>query len=134
MMLKLGLKIVGLLLLSTRSSILSSYLKGVKSEDLVAQHFESVGFSLIKKRYKTKYGEIDLILRKNQSILFVEVKSRNKNVSLDNVITQKQLMRNYSAAEFFLSENYQYQDYECQFDLVIVMRNKIFQHIKNINL
>ncbi len=111
----------------------TSYQLGVAAEDLAAKHFKVLDFFLIAKRYKTKYGEIDLIVSKNNQLIFVEVKARSKKIVLENIITRKQIERNYSAAEFFLSEFPEYSTYDCRFDLLILYQNRIVQHIFNIN-
>lgn len=110
----------------------TSYQLGVKAELLVAQHFNSLGFSVIFIRYKTKFGEIDLILERNNQIIFMEVKCRSKPVTIDQVITQKQIDRNYAAAEFFLAQFPQYATYDSRFDILILHNNKILHHIENI--
>ena len=98
------------------------------------QYFESLGFSVLAQRYKTKYGEIDLIVSNNQELVFVEVKARKRSTTLENIITQKQISRNYSAAEIFLSVFEEYKEYRCRFDLIVIFGTKISHHIKNINL
>ena len=110
----------------------SSYQLGIEAESLVIQYFESLDFCVISQRYKTKFGEIDLILNKNNQIIFVEVKARSRKTTIEEIITKKQLDRNYAAAEFFLSEFPQYSTHDCQFDLMIVYKKKIISHIENI--
>ena len=87
---------------------------------------------MLFQRYKTKFGEIDLIVKKESQIIFIEVKARNKRSPIESLITEKQLSRNYSAAEIFLSQNEIYADYRCTFDLVVIFKDKIVDHIENI--
>ena len=108
----------------------NSYKLGIEAELLVAQYLQSLGFSLIAQRYKTKCGEIDLILKKENKLIFVEVKARSKQSPIEDLITKKQIDRNYAAAEFFLSDFQQYATYDCRFDLVVVWKGKIIYHIK----
>ncbi len=110
----------------------NSYKLGIAAEKLVADQFQSLGFSLIAKRYKTKYGEIDLIVSRKNLLIFVEVKARSKVTPIETLISQRQIDRNYSAAEFFLAEFPHYSSYSCRFDLVVLYRDKISQHIVNI--
>lgn len=114
------------------SKQLSTYRLGVAAENLVAQRFESLGFIVVAKRYKTKYGEIDLVAHKENQIIFAEVKARSKIVSIDSIITQRQINRNYTAAEFFLSNFPAYKDHACRFDLILVVGGKILHHIQEI--
>ena len=98
------------------------------------QYFKSLGFAVLAQRYKTKYGEIDLIVSNSQELVFVEVKARKRSAALENIITQKQISRNYSAAEIFLSLFEEYKDYACRFDLIIIFGDKISHHIQNVHL
>ena len=49
---------------------------GRRGEDLVCQELERRGCSVIARRYRTRYGEIDIITRHGGVIAFVEVKAR----------------------------------------------------------
>lgn len=83
-------------------------------------------------RYKTKFGEIDLILKRDNQIIFIEVKARSKLLPIDQLITKKQIDRNYAAAEFFLAQCPEYATYDCRFDIIILYKDKIIDHIENI--
>ncbi len=51
---------------------------GNSGEDTAASFFTSKGFEIIKRNYRFgKIGEIDIIVRKGDLIIFAEVKSRN---------------------------------------------------------
>ncbi len=110
----------------------SSYQLGVEAELLVALYFNSLGFTLISLRYKTKFGEIDLVLKQENQIVFVEVKTRSKKFPVEELITQRQIDRNYAAAEFFLAQLPEYSNYDCRFDVVILCNKKIIYHIQDI--
>ncbi len=112
----------------------NSYSYGVKSEEIAMQYFKSLGFSVLAQRYKTKYGEIDLIVSQDHELVFVEVKARKRPIALENILIQKQISRNYSAAEIFLSVFDEYKDYICRFDLIVIFGDKISHHIKNVYL
>ncbi len=49
---------------------------GDRGEYLARLFLEKKGYTFIRANYKTKYGEIDLILQENDVIVFVEVKTR----------------------------------------------------------
>ena len=49
---------------------------GYFGEDVARRILESRGYRLVEKNYTTRRGEIDLIMRKNNEIIFVEVKTR----------------------------------------------------------
>lgn len=49
---------------------------GDRGEYLAKLYLEKKGYTFIRANYRTKYGEIDLILQENDEIVFVEVKTR----------------------------------------------------------
>jgi putative endonuclease len=55
---------------------LNAYRRGHRSEWLAAVALIAKGFGIVARRYKTKLGEIDLIARRGDLVLIVEVKAR----------------------------------------------------------
>jgi putative endonuclease len=49
---------------------------GRKCEEIAARHLENNGYRILEKNYRTSRGEIDIIARDNDFIVFVEVKAR----------------------------------------------------------
>jgi putative endonuclease len=49
---------------------------GEKGEAIAAQHLKKQGYRIIEKNYRTKLGEIDIIAKDKDTLVFVEVKSR----------------------------------------------------------
>lgn len=88
----------------------SSYRKGVEAENKAAQFLEEKGFTVLAKRYKTKWGEIDIVAEKvEKELVFCEIKFR-KTLDL-NIITSMQQKRIRHAANFWLAQHPKY--YEC---------------------
>src|SRR5262245_35549429 len=52
---------------------------GLKGEKIAAEHLIKKGFRILEARYRTPFGEIDLIAEQNQIIHFFEVKCRRHN-------------------------------------------------------
>ncbi|MBX2961471.1 MAG: YraN family protein [Cyclobacteriaceae bacterium] len=50
---------------------------GKKGEDLAADYLEQMGYRVVVRNYRYKHAEIDLIVQKDNWILFVEVKTRS---------------------------------------------------------
>jgi putative endonuclease len=103
------------------------YNQGLLGEKLAIKYLLEKGYELLKHRYKTAYGEIDLIVF-NKEIVFVEVKVRKY---LHTELSIKQLTRNYNAAEYFLAENKHMSQYSSRFDLIVI-NNGIIHHIVDI--
>jgi len=49
---------------------------GRTGEDLALAHLERLGFELVARNHRTRWGEIDLIVHDGSALVFVEVKTR----------------------------------------------------------
>jgi len=49
---------------------------GRRGEDLALAHLGALGCELVARNHRTRYGEIDLIVRDGDALVFVEVKTR----------------------------------------------------------
>lgn len=103
---------------------------GVYGEEIASDHLLHQGFEILNTRYKTKYGEIDLIAKRDNLLVFVEVKARNAPMHLD-LIDQNKIKRTGEAALFFLGENPHYSDHEMRFDLIIIIDGEVHEHLEN---
>ncbi len=52
---------------------------GKKSEEVAARHLVRNGYSILEQNYRTKQGEIDIIAKDGDTIVFVEVKARRSD-------------------------------------------------------
>jgi putative endonuclease len=50
---------------------------GCRGEDLAAEHFLRLGYDVVARGFRTRFGEIDLIVCDPRTIVFVEVKTRS---------------------------------------------------------
>jgi putative endonuclease len=48
-------------------------------EDLALAHFERLGFTLVARNHRTRYGELDLVVFDGSTLVFAEVKTRRAN-------------------------------------------------------
>ncbi len=81
--------------------------KGVFGEDLASEFLSKNGYVVIKRNFRSKFGEIDIIATKNNSLVFVEVKTRSSNRfgSPIEAVTQKKIENIQKTAEYFCSQN-----------------------------
>jgi putative endonuclease len=54
--------------------------KGKEGEDMAARFLMEKGFEIIERNYRYKRSEIDLIVKKNNWLIFVEVKLRSSDM------------------------------------------------------
>lgn len=111
---------------------LFSHLFGKASEDAASQWLVSRGFVLLKRNYKCRFGEIDIIAKKGDVLHFIEVKS-SSSAGYDPRyrVTPAKLKRLLKAIEFYeMSEG---TNEFMQLDLLVVS-NEGFELIENISL
>lgn len=53
-----------------------NYLKGKAGEDIAVYHLQKDGYKILKRNYRCKQGEIDIIAKDKNCLVFIEVKSR----------------------------------------------------------
>ncbi|WP_120498308.1 YraN family protein [Kiloniella sp. EL199] len=114
-----------------KNSKRNSYKTGRYAELFSVWYLRCKGYQILSKNYKTRVGEIDLIARKKKLICFVEVKKRQNLEMASQAISQKQQIRIIHAAEYFLKQNPQYQDFAQRFDAVLIGATVFPYHIKN---
>src|SRR5436190_971811 len=51
-------------------------LLGIQGEDLAAQELQRRGYAILARRYRTRFGEIDIVAQDADAVVFVEVKAR----------------------------------------------------------
>ena len=59
----------------------TSYLAGLAGEDIVARDYEQRGHPVCYRRWRGQSGEVDLIARDGDQVIFVEVKSGQSRLS-----------------------------------------------------
>jgi putative endonuclease len=82
-----------------------TYQRGVISEKLAAIWLQLKGYKILERRYKTKLGEIDLIARHQNTIIFIEVKARpTVDLALES-ITSSMRRRIENTARYYIGHN-----------------------------
>jgi putative endonuclease len=110
-----------------KSKKVSSYQKGQKGENRAAAYLRLRGYRVLERNYRVPQGEIDLIARKGDALVFVEVKARKDDshgTALEAVSSLK-VQRVSAAAALYLS-GYTDSYSACRFDIVTVGPEKNF--------
>ena len=95
---------------------------GLQGERLAETFLEKRGLKTLVRRFSTPVGELDLVMRAAETIVFVEVKTQRDRVFKDpqeQVTTPKQ-RRLLKAAQWFLHRK-GWSDKPCRFDIVAVV-------------
>ena len=95
---------------------------GAHYEKRACQFLQQQGYQLIEKNYRTKMGEIDLIMRDRKTLVFVEVRYRKQQShgSGAETVTHTKQQRLRKAAEHYLQRQFGNQPPDCRFDVVSV--------------
>ena len=94
---------------------------GKSGEDLACAELERRGYAIIARRYRVRGGELDVIARDGQTIVFVEVKTRVGRMfgeAAEAVTPRKQLRMTRLAEEYLMRHHL--ADCPCRFDVVSV--------------
>ncbi len=96
---------------------------GKLGEEVVAQWLIASGGKILYRRWRWRRGEIDLIAVAADTLLFIEVKTRNRsNWDTDGLmaITPQKQAKIIGAAGLFLAKHPHLAEYPCRFDVAIV--------------
>jgi len=81
---------------------------GKSGEDRVAAFLRKRGFSVIKRNYQCRFGEIDIIAETDEYIIFVEVKTRKQNslVSAAEAVDARKQQKIMLTAQDYISKTF----------------------------
>lgn len=97
-----------------------SYHAGLAAEDSVAAFYERRGYALAARRWRSKAGEIDLIMRHGDQVVFVEVKRSRHLATAAERLNARQVARLYRAAEIWLGNEPTGTNTDARFDVALV--------------
>ena len=109
-----------------------SYRRGHRGEWLAALALTAKGYRILARRYRTRLGEIDLIARRGDLVLIVEVKARRTLVDAMEAIRRESERRIEGAADIWLSRQPDYGRLSVRFDMVAVLPWRWPVHVENV--
>ena len=101
------------------------------AESLAAKHLAQMGLTLVEQNYHSRFGEIDLIMWDQNTLVFIEVRQRSSNrfggalASVDQWKQQKIIL----TAQHYLSTHL--DDSPCRFDVVALDKDHQIQWVKD---
>jgi len=112
--------------------MISTYNLGILSEYAAALFLKLKGYSVLERRYRNRLGEIDIIAKKRDLIVFLEIKTvKPKNKDFP-AVSNKQLNRIKRSAILYLSRNDYYNTCSVRFDLMTVSNLIWIRHYQNV--
>ena len=94
---------------------------GKHGEDLACAELERLGYAILDRRYRTKFGEIDIVASVGGTTVFVEVKTRvgeQFGGGADALTTWKQRRLTQMAVDYLA--RHRLHDRPCRFDVVAI--------------
>jgi len=115
---------------------------GVLGEDIATEFLISQGYTILKRNFNCKRGEIDIIAVDNidkNELIFIEVKTRKQNIygAPSESVDFRKIKHLYKVAEYFLMLN-KLENTFVRFDVIEIRQNMnqkiLINHIKNVIL
>ncbi len=100
--------------------------QGSYYEEVASRYLQKKGLTLLAKNFRHRQGEIDLIMRHDNTLVFVEVRYRKLSAygSAEESITYKKQQSIISTANYFLMKK-KLWDTPCRFDAVAIKPSKL---------
>lgn len=105
--------------------------KGNQYEQIAGEYLKLQGYEILEYNFQCRFGEIDIVAKDGDYLIFCEVKYRRNNAKgspLEAVTFAKQ--KRISKVAFYYITTKKKEDMPCRFDVIGILGNKI-QHIKN---
>ena len=96
--------------------------RGHDAEARACAHLQKQGLSLVARNYRSRHGEIDLIMQEHDALVFVEVRFRSNahfGTPAETVDARKQA-RLRATAEHYLQNTPKASKKACRFDIVAI--------------
>lgn len=107
------------------------YHSGFAAEDIVARDYERRNHAIAARRWRGQSGEIDLIFRDGDAVVFVEVKKSRDFARAATRLSRRQIDRICGSAAEFLAGEPRGQLTDVRFDLALVNGIGMVQVIEN---
>lgn len=103
---------------------MNNQLYGKQGEAHVATYLKQQGFFIVDQNYRKFFGEIDIIARKENLYIFVEVKTRKSNrIPLGSLIAPSKQKKIIATAESYIAQH-QLTDAIFRFDVALLQLDK----------
>lgn len=108
------------------------YYFGLWAERVAMVFLRLKGYHILEWRFKSHFGEIDIIAKKSRIIVAVEVKARRSKILIEEVLTPNQVNRIKNSVNFYISKNKKYQNYNLRLDFIAFNKFLVPKHYCNI--
>ena len=107
----------------------AAFRTGLSAETRAAAYLMAKGYRILAKRVRTPYGEIDLVARKRNLLVFVEVKARGSLDEAAYAVTPRQQQRIINAAQAWLMAHPEHAEFDMRFDAMLIAPKRLPRHL-----
>ena len=100
---------------------LERQLLGMVGEEIAARDLAARGYAILERRYRTEYGEIDIVAQHGDTLVFVEVRARATTefgTAAESITEGKKRRVSRMAADYLARHHV--GDRACRFDVVAI--------------
>ena len=100
---------------------------GEFGEKVTGEYYEKEGFEIIARNFRSNAGEIDIIAKKGDKLIFIEVKSRInfENIKPYEAVDKNKRLKIISTAKYYLKKNsYTTSNFYIRFDIANIFVKK----------
>jgi putative endonuclease len=108
---------------------IAAFRTGLSAESYAAAYLMAKGYRILAKRFRTPYGEIDIVARRRNMIVFIEVKARANLDDAAYAVTARQQARIIDAAQGWLMAHPEHAEYELRFDAMLIAPRRLPRHL-----
>lgn len=114
-----------------RPERVAAFQRGLSAESRAALLLIAKAYRILARRWKTPFGEIDIVARRRGVVVFVEVKARAGIDEAIEAVTERTQRRVIAAAQLWLARHPQHANGALRFDVIVVAPGKMPRHIVN---
>lgn len=107
----------------------AAFQTGISAESRACVYLIAKGYRILARRFRTPYGEIDIVARRRGLLAFVEVKARASLDAAAYSVTPQQQQRIVAAAQAWLMTHPEHADFEMRFDAILIAPKHLPQHL-----
>lgn len=98
---------------------------GDAGEELAAKELAKAGYFILDRNFRTRFGEIDIVAKKENTLIFVEVKAKKNDAfgAPAEMVTRGKQKKIIHTAQSYIQEN-EYQG-TWRIDVVAIMGDEI---------
>ena len=114
-----------------RPERLAAFRLGISAESRAALFLIAKAYRIVARRWKTPFGEIDIVARRRRDLVFVEVEARDSLDVAAESVSERSRQRIVAAAEMWLAHRPQDAQSNIRFDVILMAPGKMPRHIVN---